>query len=94
MLLDYIGNLQGVWLNEFAILFRRRYYLNGSHAGFIMYVNDPAHDQKDNDDMRKALKQSKGPGNFRNLFLYPPQGQKGRGADHPGLGSRGQRRVL
>ncbi len=41
-----------------------------------MYVNDPAHDQKDIDDMRKALKQSKGPGNFRNLFLYSPRGKK------------------
>lgn len=41
-----------------------------------MYVNDPAHDQKDIDDMRKALKNSKGPGNFRNLFLYSPRGKK------------------
>ncbi|WP_372373249.1 phage portal protein [Vreelandella venusta] len=73
---DYIGSLQSAWLNESATLFRRRYYLNGSHAGFIMYVNDPAHDQKDIDDMRKALKQSKGPGNFRNLFLYSPRGKK------------------
>ncbi|MBT2784829.1 MULTISPECIES: phage portal protein [unclassified Halomonas] len=73
---DYIGSLQSAWLNESATLFRRRYYLNGSHAGFIMYVNDPAHDQKDIDDMRKALKNSKGPGNFRNLFLYSPRGKK------------------
>lgn len=73
---DYIGSLQSAWLNESATLFRRRYYLNGSHAGFIMYVNDAAHDQKDIDDMRKALKDSKGPGNFRNLFLYSPRGKK------------------
>ena len=39
-------------------------------------LDDPAHDQKDIDDMRKALKQSKGPGNFRNLFLYSPRGKK------------------
>ncbi|MDL4861720.1 phage portal protein [Halomonas elongata] len=73
---DYIGSLQSAWLNESATLFRRRYYLNGSHAGFIMYVNDPAHDQKDIDAMRTALKESKGPGNFRNLFLYSPNGKK------------------
>lgn len=41
-----------------------------------MYVNAPAHDQKDIDDMRKALKDSKGPGNFRNLFLYSLRGKK------------------
>lgn len=73
---DYIGSLQSAWLNESATLFRRRYYLNGSHAGFIMYVNDPAHDQKDIDSIRSALKDSKGPGNFRNLFLYSPNGKK------------------
>lgn len=73
---DYLGSLQAAWLNENATLFRRRYYLNGSHAGFIMYVSDPAHDQKDIDGMRQALKDSKGPGNFRNLFLYAPNGKK------------------
>ncbi|SHF00780.1 phage portal protein, PBSX family [Modicisalibacter ilicicola DSM 19980] len=73
---DYLGSLQSAWLNESATLFRRRYYLNGSHAGFIMYVNDEAHDQKDIDAMRQALRESKGPGNFRNLFLYSPKGKK------------------
>lgn len=73
---DYLGSLQSAWLNESATLFRRRYYLNGSHAGFIMYVNDAAHDQKDIDAIRQALKDSKGPGNFRNLFLYSPNGKK------------------
>lgn len=73
---DYIGSLQSAWLNESATLFRRRYYLNGSHAGFIMYVNDAAHNKQDIDAMRQALKDSKGPGNFRNLFLYSPGGKK------------------
>ncbi|RCV89736.1 phage portal protein [Billgrantia montanilacus] len=73
---DYIGSLQSAWLNESATLFRRRYYLNGSHAGFIMYVNDPAQDQGDIDAIRTALKESKGPGNFRNLFMYSPGGKK------------------
>lgn len=73
---DYIGSLQSAWLNESATLFRRRYYLNGSHAGFIMYVNDEAHDKNDINAMRQALRDSKGPGNFRNLFLYAPKGKK------------------
>ncbi|MEQ9133321.1 MAG: phage portal protein [Salinisphaeraceae bacterium] len=73
---DYIGSLQSAWLNESATLFRRKYYLNGSHAGFIMYVSDPAQDSKDIDDMRQALRDSKGPGNFRNLFMYSPKGKK------------------
>lgn len=73
---DYLGSLQSAWLNESATLFRRKYYLNGSHAGFILYMNDAAQSQEDIDAIRKALKESKGPGNFRNLFLYAPSGKK------------------
>ncbi|MDF3821699.1 phage portal protein [Leptospira sp. 96542] len=73
---QYLSSLQAAWLNESATLFRRKYYNNGSHAGFILYVSDPAQKQEDIDNMREALKNSKGPGNFRNLFLYSPNGKK------------------
>ena len=73
---EYLSALQSAWLNESATLFRRRYYNNGSHAGFILYISDPAQNQGDIDAIRQALKDSKGPGNFRNLFLYSPNGKK------------------
>lgn len=73
---EYLSALQAAWLNESATLFRRRYYNNGSHAGFILYISDPAQQQEDVDAIRTALKESKGPGNFRNLFLYSPNGKK------------------
>lgn len=73
---EWMAALQAALLNESATLFRRRYYLNGSHAGFILYVTDAAQNQADIDAMREALKNSKGPGNFRNLFLYSPNGKK------------------
>ncbi|MFC0669449.1 phage portal protein [Azotobacter chroococcum] len=73
---EWLAALQSALLNESATLFRRRYYLNGSHAGFILYVSDAAQNEKDIDSMREALKKSKGPGNFRNLFLYSPNGKK------------------
>nr|BDD47163.1 hypothetical protein 27 [Saccharospirillaceae bacterium] len=73
---DYIGGLQAAWLNESATLFRRKYYENGSHAGFIMYMTDPAQKQEDVDALREALRNAKGPGNFRNLFMYAPNGKK------------------
>lgn len=73
---EYLSALQSAWLNESATLFRRKYYNNGSHAGFILYVNDPANDPNDIDALRDALKESKGPGNFRNLFFYSPNGKK------------------
>ena len=73
---EYVSALQSAWLNESATLFRRKYYNNGSHAGFILYVNDPASDPNDITALRTALKESKGPGNFRNLFYYSPNGKK------------------
>lgn len=73
---EYLSALNSAWLNENATLFRRKYYLNGSHAGFILYVSDAAQQQEDVDKMREALKNAKGPGNFRNLFMYAPNGKK------------------
>ena len=73
---EYLGALHAAWLNESATLFRRKYYENGSHAGFILYMTDPAQNEADVTAMREALKNSKGPGNFRNLFMYAPNGKK------------------
>jgi len=50
--------------------------MNGSHAGFIMNMTDPAQSQQDVDNIRGAMKSAKGPGNFRNLFMYSPNGKK------------------
>jgi len=73
---EYLSAIPSTLLNESATLFRRKYYLNGSHAGFIMYMSDPAQNQSDVDNIREALRKSKGPGNFRNLFMYSPNGKK------------------
>lgn len=73
---QWMSVLNSTLLNESATLFRRKYYQNGSHAGFILYVSDPAQSPDDIEAIRKALKDSKGPGNFRNLFMYSPNGKK------------------
>lgn len=73
---EYLGALHAAWLNESSTLFRRRYYENGSHAGFILYSTDSQIDQNDIDTLREALRNAKGPGNFRNLFLHAPGGKK------------------
>lgn len=73
---EYIPALHSAWLNESATLFRRKYYKNGSHAGFILYMTDAAQEQADVDALREALRNAKGPGNFRNLFMYAPNGKK------------------
>lgn len=73
---EYLSALQSALLNEASTLFRRKYYINGSHAGYILYVSDPSQSDDDVSAIRQALKDSKGPGNFRNLFLYSPNGKK------------------
>ncbi|MEJ1358220.1 MAG: phage portal protein [Candidatus Sedimenticola sp. (ex Thyasira tokunagai)] len=73
---EYLSGLNSAWLNESATLFRRKYYLNGNHAGFILYMTDAANSDQDVQDLRKALKESKGPGNFKNAFMYAPNGKK------------------
>lgn len=73
---EYISALQSALLNEGATLFRRRYYLNGSHAGFVFYLSEPSMADEDVEAVRAALKESKGPGNFRNLFMHAPNGKK------------------
>ena len=72
---EYLSALQSALLNENATLFRRRYYENGSHAGYILYATGLFADG-DIDAMRDALKRSKGPGNFRNLFVHSPDGKE------------------
>ena len=73
---EYLSALQSALLNEAATLFRRKYYLNGSHAGFILHATGEFSDG-DVDAIRDALKRSKGPGNFRNLFVHQPGGKDG-----------------
>ena len=68
--------MQSALLNESATLFRRKYSNNGSHAGFIFYMTDAAQKEEDIDSLRTALRSAKGPGNFRNLFVYAPNGKK------------------
>lgn len=72
---EYLSALQSAWLNEAATMFRRKYYANGSHAGFILYMTDGQATDTDIVALRDALKQSKGPGNFRNLFMHLPNGK-------------------
>lgn len=39
-------------------------------------MTDAAQTEADIDALRKALKDSKGPGNFRNLFVFRPQARR------------------
>lgn len=73
---EYLSALNSAWLNETATLFRRKYYQNGAHAGYILYMTDAAQSTSDVDRMRQAMCDTKGLGKFRNLFMYAPDGIK------------------
>lgn len=73
---EYLSALQSIWLNEESTLFRRKYYKNSSHAGFILYMNDPKIAPQDVEAIRKQLRESKGLGNFKNLFVHSPGGSE------------------
>lgn len=73
---EWYAALQSGLLNEAATLFRRRYYKNGSHAGYILYVAEEGLSDVDSKAIREAMRQSKGPGNFRNLYLHIPKGKE------------------
>ena len=73
---SYLGAIQSMLLNEDATLFRRRYYMNGAHVGYIFYSAAASLTTKDKNSIRDAVKSAKKLGNFRNLFLHIPNGRE------------------
>lgn len=73
-LCDYIGGIHSTLLNSEATLFRRKYYHNGAHMGFILYTNDPNITDEVEEEIKTKIESSKGVGNFRNLFVNIPGG--------------------
>lgn len=73
---DYLGGLQAALLNEDATLFRRKYFLNGAHMGFIMYATDPNLDPEVEQEIKEKIQDSKGVGNFKSLFVNIPNGKE------------------
>lgn len=73
---QWLSALQSGLLNESATLFRRRYYLNGAHAGFVFYLSEPTIGDEAAAAIRDRLTRAKGVGNFKNMFIHAPNGKK------------------
>jgi len=71
----YLGGVQNVLLSEASTLFRRKYYLNGAHLGYILVANDANFDENTAKEIEDAIKQGKGAGAFRSMFLNIPRSQ-------------------
>ncbi|MGH1374412.1 MAG: phage portal protein [Cellvibrionaceae bacterium] len=72
---QYLGGIQSVLLNEDSTLFRRKYYNNGAHMGYIFYTADADLEEDDEKALKEQIKNSKGVGNFRSMFLNIPGGK-------------------
>lgn len=73
---QYLGGVQSVLLNEDSTLFRRRYYQNGAHMGYIFYTADPSLNEEDEKLIKQKVQQSKGVGNFRSMYINIPNGKE------------------
>jgi len=73
---EYLGALQSAFLNEAATLFRRKYYINGAHLGFILRSTDANMGQDEVEAIKAKMREGKGLGNFRNLFIHSPGGSE------------------
>ncbi|WBF68269.1 phage portal protein [Desulfovibrio subterraneus] len=71
----YLGAIQSMLLNEDATLFRRRYYKNGAHMGYVFYTSGADLEEEAQDRIQKAIEGTKGLGNFRNMYLHIPGGE-------------------
>ena len=83
---QYFAALSSVWLNEDATLFRRKYYKNGSHSGFLLYMNNPNLTDDQEKEIKIALNSGRGLGNFKNMYING----KGKDKEKPELIPVGQ----
>lgn len=71
---DWIGGLQSALLNQDATLFRRKYFVNGAHLGYILYTSDPKMNPGLVTALQEKVRQGKGVGNFKSLHVHIPNG--------------------
>ena len=67
---EYMGALNSLLLNEQATLFRRKYYVNGAHMGFVLFTSGQDLTDEDIAHLKDKIAGSKGVGNFKSLYLH------------------------
>ena len=82
---SHLSALTSIWLNDDATLFRRQYYRNGNHAGYLLYMNEPSMSKQQEDTIKQQLQAQEGMA-FKNLFVNA----KGKDTKAPELKPIGQ----
>jgi PBSX family phage portal protein len=70
---SYLGGAQEVMLSEESTLFRRKFFSNGAHMGYILVTTDAGIGKEAADEIAKRVKETKGIGNFKNLYVNIPR---------------------
>lgn len=75
---DWLGGMQSALLNQEATLFRRKYYINGAHLGYILYTSAADIDEEYEEAFKKMVRDGKGGGNFKTAYVnLPGAGKEG-----------------
>lgn len=82
---EYLSAIPSTLLDESATLSRRKYYLNGSHAGFIMYMTDTAQNLEGVDNILKAMKSCEGSRELPQPVHVLAEREERRVSDHPAI---------
>lgn len=70
---EYVGGIQSILLSEAATLFRRKYFVNGAHLGYILVTNDANINDETAKQLESKIKEGKGAGNFRSIYMNIPR---------------------
>ena len=73
---EWLCGMQSILLNEDGTLFRRKYFSNGCHIGYILYTSDPTIDPKIEKEIASAVSSGKGIGNFKSMYINIPGGKE------------------
>ncbi|MDS1619831.1 phage portal protein [Escherichia coli] len=73
---EYLAAMMSVYLNSDATLFRRNYFVNGSHAGKLIYVSDALASPAQVEELKNALAGVNGRKAFKNVLVYAAGGKK------------------
>lgn len=70
----WLAAVNSILLKESAVLFRRKYYINNAHMGYILYTTLPRASNDSIKAIESALEDAKGINNFKNLLIHEAGG--------------------
>ena len=80
----YLSAIPSAFAQRSATLFRRKYYINGSHAGFIMYMTD-AQNLGGCEQPPQCDEKRQRAGQLPQLVYVLAQRKERRDSDHPAV---------